>query len=206
MSVTIDSHNIVSLELSNRGKEGVRIALEDKIQSCNRCSLCELSFNKLDIQKGYGKLLGWQGGAKDVKYFFVGLNPSYNRFANLKYAFGGADFNEGTGVEFVKILKDIGIIENSYVTNIVKCSSSNNNVDENIIKQCVRFLKVELMLYKPEVLITLGKKVDEYFNDNGNIVPAGVKYVNIWHPNYPITYKRELLNDYAKIIKEATIG
>jgi len=180
--------------------------LENKIQNCNKCSLCEFEFNKLDISKGFGKLLGWKGSNERVKYFFVGLNPSHNRFKNLMYAFGGKDFDEGTGVEFVKILRDIGILEESYVTNITKCSSKTNDVTEENVKKCLMFLKVELLLNKPEVVISLGKKVDNYLCKYGNIVPVGVKYESIWHPNYVISYHRELIDDYRKQIEGVTSG
>jgi uracil-DNA glycosylase family 4 len=181
------------------------MTLEDKIQCCKRCNLCELALNKLDIQKGFGKLLGWKGGNKLVKYMFIGLNPSYNRFPNIKYAFGGRDFEEGTGVEFIKILKDIGILEDSYVSNLVKCSSTDNDIKREYVEQCLWFLKEEVEIYQPEKIIALGKKVDLYIKEL-NVIPEWYDYHTIWHPNFCVSYARNRLPEYINKIKEITIG
>ena len=99
-----------------------KVNLDNMIQRCDSCDICNLAFNKYNYDKGYGKLIGW-GGKSEIKYFFVGLNPSYRRFKEHMCAFGGENASLGTGKEFVDILKELKIIKNSYVTNLVKCST-----------------------------------------------------------------------------------
>jgi uracil-DNA glycosylase family 4 len=204
MNNIMGKHVFSGLAGSGMGENDLIKLLDRKIRLCKKCELCEYRFNKNDIKKGYGKLLGWKGGSKPTKYFFVGLNPSYNRFKNLKFAFGGPDFKQGTGVEFINMLKSIDILDESYVTNLVKCSSPDNDITYQQFLSCVRFLKVELMLQKPEIVIALGNKVDSCLNKTDINVRYIYRVVN--HPNYVISYKRDKMNEYVENLRRLTSG
>ena len=204
MNNIMGKHVFSGLAGSGMGENDLLKLLDRKIRLCKNCDLCELPYNKSDIKKGYGKLLGWKGGNKPTKYFFVGLNPSYNRFKNLKYAFGGLNFKDGTGAEFIEMLKNIGILEESYVTNLVKCSSQSNDITYQQFLVCVRFLKVELMLQKPDIVIALGNKVDSCLTKTD----INVRYIyrTVHHPNYVISYKRDKMFEYIENLKRLTSG
>jgi uracil-DNA glycosylase family 4 len=171
--------------------------MKNIIDSCNKCSLHSLDINKKDIKKGYGKLYGWKIG-DEIKYIFVGMNPSYNRFEGLEYTFGGYDFNKGTGIEFIKLLKDIDVLKDSYITNVVKCSSFDNKIKSENVKSCLEIFKEEIKENNPKMIIALGNDVYDFLiNEN-----LGVEIIKIWHPNYVFSYNREKINDYKKIIEE----
>ena len=184
--------------------------LNKNIQKCNKCDLHKLEYNVKDIKKGYGKLYGWKGDPdnNNIKFFFVGMNPSKNRFENIEYAFGGRKFDEGTGIEFVKILNDLDILKDSYVSNLVKCSNYDNTISKSHIYDCSRHIIKEIELVKPQKIITMGKQVKDEFNYllTFEFQDLYKKYrknlFDIWHPNYVISYKRDRLQEYIDTIKE----
>jgi uracil-DNA glycosylase family 4 len=187
--------------IRRKNSQDISFELNNEIQNCQRCSISNLEFNIKEASKGYGKLYDWRGGNKKIKYFFIGMNPSHNRFENLEYAFGGRDFNEGTGVEFVNILKQVGIVEHSIVGNICKCSTNDNKINNEQISNCFYFLKKEIELTKPEKLIAMGTQVHVAlvsFLETEDLK----KLYKIWHPNYIVSYNRGLMSEYIKKIGE----
>ena len=181
-----------------------------RIGVCQKCEISKLLYNQEDLTKGCGKLYGWCGGLDKVDYFFVGLNPSYNRFPGLMYAFGGRDFDKGTGVEFVNILRDLKILEKSYVTNAVKCSTDSNTVERLHISNCLEYLMGEVELHKPKVFITMGKPVSQFLQNDVQfcqfLVYNNIEFKEIWHPNYVISYNRDKIDQYKRMIIEAVHG
>jgi len=173
--------------------------LDNTIQRCTFCDISNLSFNKYNYDKGFGKLNGW-GGKSKIKYMFIGLNPSYRRFKECVDAFGGEQSCWGTGKEFVDILKELKIIDNSYVTNLVKCSTMNNKVNEDQMGNCLMYLLEEIELLKPEKIIALGKDVQTFLKNSENFSSNGIYY--IYHPNYVFSYNRSLLTEYKQEIQK----
>jgi uracil-DNA glycosylase len=173
-----------------------------KIDSCKFCGISELFFNKKNIEKGYGRLYGWSGGSAHPKYFFVGLNPSKNRFKNLEYAFGGEDFEEGTGAEFVKMLKDLDVLRDSYVTNLVKCSTTTNTVSTSYMERCFKILQEEIDMIDPKVIIALGSEVYHFLTLQNLNIPV----VRVWHPNCVISYNRDKMKEYNGQLKKVCLG
>jgi uracil-DNA glycosylase family 4 len=162
-----------------------------RIQACTSCELCNLAYNKKDISKGYGKLYGWIGGRKKCRYMFVGLNPSYNRFPNLEYAFGGPNQNQGAGKEFVSMLKRINFFEEIYCTNLVKCSTTTNDVSYENMQSCFSFFLLELEILCPEKIIAMGKKVFEGLFEFLSEKQIKIPLEFIWHPSYVFSYRRK---------------
>ena len=171
-----------------------------RTSECNACELHKLSFNIENIKMGYGKLHGWKA-CENAKYFFVGLNPSHRRFRDLEYAFGGPSFSEGTGIEFVKILKDIGILEQSYVTNLVKCSTESNSVMNGHMEACLPILKQEIDEVQPEIVIAMGTPAYQFLAKQ----EIGFPLIKIYHPNYYISYNKNWLGEYMDNIKKVTL-
>ena len=94
------------------------------------------------------------------------------------------------------------------ITNLCKCSSpGNSTLKEEEINNCVDYLKNQILLFKPEIILTLGKdallygigekfeyliKDDAFFNTyNDNL-----KLYAIYHPTYTIYSK------YGKALNE----
>lgn len=177
--------------------------LNNKIQDCQKCELANLIYNIKDISQGYGKLWGWRGGKKKCRFFFVGMNPSYNRFPNIEYAFGGRDFDKGTGVEFVNYLKELDLIDYSYVTNLVKCSTKTNRIESVHFDNCFEHLYKEYEILKPEKILAMGRDAHTAimmnYREHEDIIS---RLHSIWHPNYVMSYNRNLISEYKRKIKE----
>jgi uracil-DNA glycosylase family 4 len=172
------------------------------IQQCQNCDLCKLNINIKDVSNGYGKLYGWLGGSKKCKYFFVGMNPSRSRFANLEYAFGGPDDSVGKGRRFTDCLKSFEIFEELYCTNLVKCSTATNDITDINARNCMIHLLEEIDILKPEKIIAMGKKVyDSLFiilKEN----KIDIKLYNVFHPNYVYRFRYITEEKYKETIKE----
>jgi len=176
-----------------------KVSVDNMIQKCDFCDINTLAFNKYNFAKGYGKLLGW-GGKSEIKYFFVGLNPSYRRFKEHMYAFGGEDCTLGTGKEFVDILKEFKLIKNSYITNLVKCSTLSNSVKEEHKENCLSYLIYEIELLKPKKIIALGKDVYNFLKKSERFSSSEIYY--LYHPNYVFSYCRDKINELKQNIRE----
>ena len=171
--------------------------LKEQIDCCKDCNLHKLTYNIKDVSKGTGKLHGWAVNPKNVKAFFIGMNPSWNRFPNLELAFGGYNYDKGTGVGFVKLLERLGVIDKCYVTNLVKCSTTDNKITEAQTKACLKHLTAEIKEYNPKVLVCMGN--DAYNNVNLKFDKPTIK---IWHPNYIFSYNRTKLKEYESQIMD----
>lgn len=177
--------------------------INEQIQVCTKCELCELEYNKKNISKGFGKLYGWRGGTKKCRFMFLGMNPSYNRFAGHEYAFGGIEGSPGPGREFNKLLKETGIFDEIFVDNIVHCSTSANSINDTYSKACFQFLLEELQILKPKIIIAMGKQVFEILLDRcrENNIQIPLKF--IWHPSYVFSYQRSTKDEYKAFILQA---
>jgi len=125
------------------------------------------------------------------------LNPSRNRFPNLKHPFGGGgNFKKDKNAKFLEIFKRFGVFNKCYITNIVKCSTTNNDVNKNTVKTCYNHLKKEIEFCKPSIIIAAGNQVYsflEQFNINN--------LEKIYHPNYCFSYHGIALEKYIIQIK-----
>jgi len=174
--------------------------INTRIQSCSKCSLCSFEFNKKDVAKGYGKLYGWRGGSKKCRFFFVGMNPSYNRFAGHEYAFGGIEGSPGPGKKFNDLLKETGLFEDIFIDNLIHCSSDSNQINFESAQCCFEHLKSEIDVLEPEKVVTMGRQVFNFlaklFGDNN----IKIAMENIWHPSYVFSYQRATPEEYKTMI------
>ncbi len=150
--------------------------LEKGVIGCKKCKLCT---GRKNIVFGTGD--------KNADLMFIGEGP-------------GAD-EDSTGVPFVgkagKLMNmafnGIGINrEEVYIANIVKCRPpSNRNPEEDEASACMDYLRNQVMLVKPKVIVLLGSVAlknilgNEYgiTASKGNwIEKKGILYMPTWHP------------------------
>lgn len=150
--------------------------LEKSISGCEKCKLCK---GRKNIVFGIGN--------KDAKLMFIGEGP-------------GADEDE-QGIPFVgkagqlmnKALEGLGIKrEEVYIANIVKCRPPNNrDPEKEEIDSCLDYLRNQVMLIKPKVIVLLGRIAlksilgEEYSitASRGKIIDRkGIIYIPTWHP------------------------
>lgn len=176
--------------------------LRKEIQSCTKCELCNLEFNIKDKSKGYGKLNGWKSGMSKCRFLVIGMNPSHERFPEHEFAFGGIEGTPGAGKKFNNLLRETGLFEQVFVTNLIKCSSSSNSINHAWAKQCFEHLQQEIKIINPEKIITLGKNtfdiLSQLFIENN--IQITIK--NVWHPSYVYSYNKSTHEKYKqKILK-----
>ena len=155
------------------------IKLNEEIIHCKVCDYGSIPQNCYSsLTPHFGKLLP-NSNSEDIKYFFIGLNPSLRRFP-------GSTMLTYEGNPFSELLKKIGIYNQSYFTNLVKCSSFDNKVDLKHCDICFdQFLKRELDITKPKYVICLGNQVYEYMKTKQDPI------YKIKHPSYYYAYKKE---------------
>ena len=180
--------------------------INSNIQSCTKCVLWKLECNKKDKSKGFGKLYGWKGGMSKCRFFLVGMNPSYERFSEHEFAFGGIEGTPGAGKKFNNILRETGFFEEIFVDNVVHCSSEDNTIKYTWAKQCFEYLLEEIKILNPEKIVSLGKNtfdiLRQLFIENNIEIPIE----NVWHPSYVFSYNKVTPEKYKDALLKVCSG
>lgn len=105
--------------------------------------------------------------------------------------------------------------EDVYIANIVKCRPpSNRNPEEDEAVACLNYLRNQVILVKPEIIVLLGSVAlknilgKEYgiTKSRGKwIERKGIKYMPTWHPAALLrdeTKKIDFINDLKLVIEE----
>ncbi|MBP9742261.1 MAG: uracil-DNA glycosylase [Burkholderiales bacterium] len=153
--------------------------LVNKARSCVLCKLCKTRTNVV-IERG----------SRNAPFMFVGEGPGEDE--DLQ----GLPFVGRSGQLLDKMIAAMGLNKESdvYICNIVKCRPpSNRNPEEEEIAACNHYLRSQIAMVKPKIILTLGrfasqtllnskiattklrKKVHQY-----NTIPVVVTY----HPAY----------------------
>lgn len=150
--------------------------LEKSIINCKKCKLCN---NRTNIVFGAGN--------KEAKIMFIGEGPGSDEDIQ------GIPFVGKAGKLMNMAFEGIGIKrEDVYITNIVKCRPpANRNPESNESEACKDYLRNQVMLVKPKIIVLLGsvalKNVlgEEYgiTQSRGKwIERKGILYMPTWHP------------------------
>lgn len=120
-------------------------SLEDlraNIGDCTRCKLC----------KGRTNLVFGVGNPK-AKLMFIGEAPGADEDAQ------GIPFVGRAGQLLTKIIEGMGLKrEDVYIANVAKCRPpENRNPEPDEIAACMPFLKQQIEIIKPKVIMCLGK-------------------------------------------------
>jgi len=192
------NHGILNVVLNNKVVTVINQRLSEiysQMQNCKDCELSELPVNKI---KPWGKF-----GNK--KILIVSQNPSFYRkkFGDIPY------FNGYTVYGGLNVIMDTKLLDDVYITNLIKCSFEFNkvpcNVDE-IIRKCSKWFKKEIEIIQPEKIICLGTLACKYFNVCSKkrifIFPK-IEVVGFEHPSYVSRFERDVIDEYiSRIIAE----
>src|SRR3954468_24095032 len=104
-------------------------------------------------------------GSPDTEVVFVGEGPGYNEDQQ------GRPFVGAAGALLNDLLKQIGWRrQDVYITNVVKCRPPGNRDPEPYeIEACAPFLKRQLEVLDPAVVVTLGRHSLQTFNEGARI-------------------------------------
>lgn len=162
-------------------KEGIFVydnwnQLKQCVENCTKCDLCK---DRKNVVLGDGNI--------NAKLMFIGEGP-------------GADEDE-QGLPFVgkagklmnEAFKALGINRDEvYIANIVKCRPpKNRNPYDKEIQECLDYLRNQVMLVKPEVIVLLGSvaltsilgKEYSITSARGKLIEKkGIKYIPTFHP------------------------
>jgi len=159
------------------------------IKKCDKCDLCKLSVNITTEQYIYhGKLCPKIYTSKKCLFFIVGLNPSRKRYegGNLTIYDNNIDKSKFVIDNFAVLLTKLNIYHYCYITNLVKCSTQDNKVNDYYSNICFEeHLKKEIEIIKPKFIIALGNQVYNYLNQK-----LDCNVYKIKHPSYYLSYKK----------------
>lgn len=150
--------------------------LEASIIECKKCKLCN---NRNNIVFGVGN--------KSADVMFIGEGPGADEDMQ------GIPFVGKAGKLMNMAFDGIGIErEEVYIANIVKCRPpSNRNPEEDEAESCLDYLRNQVMLVKPKIIVLLGSVAlknilgKEYgiTSSRGKwIEQKGIFYMPTWHP------------------------
>ena len=155
---------------------------EELEKECKECKKCELSKTRTNVVFGVGN--------KDAEVVFIGEGPGEHE--DLK----GEPFVGRAGKLLDDMLKIIGLSreKNIFIANIVKCRPpENRDPQNNEREQCSDWLKEQIALIGPKIIVCLGRVaateiIDKGFkitNDHGKFFNIdGIEYTALYHPAF----------------------
>ncbi|MHA1973392.1 MAG: uracil-DNA glycosylase [Candidatus Hodarchaeales archaeon] len=172
--------------------------LSNKIEACHICQL-----HNSGITPIFGE------GSYEAKLMFIGEAPG---FWENKYK---KPFVGKSGKVLDEYLEKIGLSRKEvFITNIVKCRPPNNRDPTTYeINSCSPYLKEQLDLIKPELIVTLGRFAARFFLDHFTSMNSIVgqlfdynsfKILPLFHPAtclyQPLKYK-PIFNKHFETLK-----
>ena len=152
--------------------------LQQACASCTRCGLCE---KRNKVVFGVGN--------PNADVMFVGEGPGENEDLQGEPFVGSA----GKLLDEMLCIIDLDRKMNCYIANIVKCRPPNNrDPHESEQEACIDFLRNQVALIKPKVIVCLGRiaarrLIDPEFRitkEHGTFVEKnGVWMTAIYHPS-----------------------
>ena len=149
---------------------------EESIRNCNKCKLCK---NRHNIVLGEGN--------KNAEIMFIGEGPGADEDIQ------GFPFVGKAGQLMNKAFEGLGIDRGSvYIANIVKCRPpSNRNPEEDEAIACLNYLRNQVILVKPKIIVLLGsvalknilgKEYGITASRGKWVEKKGILYMPTWHP------------------------
>ena len=150
--------------------------LEKSIINCNKCKLCKTRQN-----------IVFGTGNKNTEIMFIGEGPGADEDTQGEPFVGRAGklMNMAFGIVGIKR-------EEVYIANVVKCRPpANRNSEEDEAFSCLNYLRNQVILVKPKVVVLLGRIALQNILGNdygitasrGKIIEKkGIIYIPTWHP------------------------
>ena len=133
--------------------------LKEESEACTKCGLCE---NKTNVVFGEGNI--------NSKLMFIGEAPGADEDRT------GRPFVGRAGQILTKALNALDLIRERdyYICNVCKCRPENNRTPvEEEAKACIPYLRNQVALIKPKIIVCLGAVamkyvMEEALNNSGN--------------------------------------
>lgn len=120
----------------------------------DNCYLCQLSKFRENVLFGYGN--------ENAKVMFLKESPGITEDEMGEFYVGKA------GSLLTNMIENVLKVPCSdvYITNIVKCTSINNQVSIEHVNYCSSYLDKQIELIKPKLIVTLGESAYNYFTND----------------------------------------
>jgi DNA polymerase len=179
-------------------------ALKQEIgPACTRCKLHTLG--RSQVVFGVGN--------PNADLMFVGEAPGADE--DLQ----GEPFVGRAGQLLTKIIEAIGMKRDDvYIANVIKCRPpENRNPEPDELDACRPYIRRQIELIKPKVIVTLGKFAMQSLTGRAHAVSAargvwtdydGVRVMPTYHPAYLLrtpSAKKDVWNDMKKVMTELGI-
>ena len=192
-----------NIDLHERSKE--MTFLPDDLNELKKialnCNLCELCKSRKNVVFGEG--------SANADVMFVGEAPGATEDETGKPFVGRAGELLTKMIERVLFVKR----EDVYIANIVKCRPPGNRVPTlHEANSCKGFIKKQLELIKPKIIVALGRTSYQYLSEDENtpiskirgkmIDYKGTKLIPTYHPSYLLrnpSAKKEAYEDMLKV-------
>ncbi len=143
--------------------EHERTTLDEAIRTCTRCPLAETRTNAVPGD-----------GPVPARIFFIGEAPGRNEDAK------GIPFVGRAGSILDGLLEGIGVARGDvFITNIVKCRPpKNRDPTYEEIEACRPYLESQLALFRPEVIVPLGRFAMRWVLESYGLSPGPISEVH----------------------------
>lgn len=161
---------------------------EELEQSINGCNKCKLYSGRKNIVFGTGN--------KNADVMFIGEGPGADEDIQGEPFVGKAGRLMNKAFEALEIQR-----EDVYIANIVKCRPpQNRNPEKDEAEACMDYLRNQVMLVKPKIIILLGSvALKNILGDEYSITKARGNWIekkDIWY--MPTFHPAALLRDDSK--------
>lgn len=164
---------------------------EELEAECKKCKKCKLCVGRKNVVIGVGN--------KNADLMFIGEGPGADEDAQ------GIPFVGKAGKLMNMAFQGLGIErEKVYIANIVKCRPPNNrNPEDDEIKACLDYLRNQVILIKPKIIVLLGNvALKNILGKEYGITSARGKWVEKNEILYmPTFHPAALLRDETKKIQ-----
>lgn len=173
--------------------------LEELKEVCSKCKKCKLCNTRQNVVFGTGN--------SKARIMFIGEGPGGDEDKQGEPFVGKAGQLMNMAFDIVGIKRD-----EVYIANIVKCRPPNNrDPEEDEITACIDYLRNQVMIVKPEIIVLLGRialqnilgKEYKITATRGKwIERKNIKYMPTWHPAALLrdeTKKIEFLKDLNEV-------
>ena len=189
-----------------RGRSSPHSDLDTIAAEARICTKCRLSQTRTQVV--------WGTGNPNADLMFVGEAPG--RDEDLK----GEPFVGRAGQLLTDIIKAMKLArEDVYIANVIKCRPpENRNPEPDELEMCRPYIRMQVELIKPKVIVTLGKFALNSLTGKTYAVSAargvwteynGIKVMPTYHPAYLLrtpSAKKDVWNDMKKVMAELGIN
>lgn len=198
---SLDYEYHTDIEINNKTSDEINLPDDIiKLQTITQnCHLCQLSKYRANVLFGHGNV--------NAKIMFIGDEPTISEDEVGEFFVGKSGSMLANMIENV-----ININKNEvYITNIVKCRSSHNKISQEEANCCKAYLKKQISLINPSLIVVLGEVAYDFLIENklpflqtrGQILNKDdYSVMPTYHPNYLLrnpSLKKEAYYDMLRI-------